>query len=256
MPLPPDQALTAFRAAAPHLYTLGNLAALESIANILLAAGATPMLSEAPEEVTVLVANAAAVTLSLGAPAPAGAKAVQNAAKTAQEFGHLWLLDASGVSGIPYRQTFAATLLRGKQPAAIRGNAEEILTLAGQPDIPAAQAAQKLAKKYNTVVIASGATSFVTDGKQSVQINNGHPLMSRVAALDYALSALIGGFIAAAGQGEALPAAAAAVSFYGLAGERAATGTQSPGSFAVAFLDALAELHPSALVRDARIIQT
>ena len=252
MPLPPDQALTTFRDAAPRLYVPGALAAFETAAAVLHAANATLVASEAPDEVQDLVTASAAVVISLGTLSPTRAKLMEAAAKSAQKLGRPWLLDPVGVDWSAYRKKLAEALLKHK-PAAIRGNAKEILALAGKPDAPLAEAAHKLAKRHKTLVIASGAGDFVTDGKHNLQIDNGHPLMHRIPALGCALSALVTGFIAAA-PAQAMPAAAAALAYYGLAGERAATRTQAPGSFAVAFTDALAELHPSALVRDARII--
>ena len=215
------------------------------------AADAVLVTSEAPDEVQDLVTASAAVVISLGAPSPTRANLVETAAKSAHKLNRPWLLDPVGIHWSAYRRKLAETLLKHK-PAAIRGNAEEILALAGKPDAPVAEAAAKLAKRHKTLIIVSGPGDFVTDGKHSLRIDNGHPLMHRIPALGCALSALVTGFIAAA-PAEAVPAAAAALAYYGLAGERAATRTQAPGSFAVAFTDALAELHPSALVRDARI---
>ena len=251
MPLSPDQALAAFRAAAPLLYAPGGFAGFETAAAVLHAANATLVASEAPDEVGDLVSASAAVVISLGAPSPTRAKLMESAAKHAHKLKRPWLLDPVGVDWSAYRLNLAEALLKHK-PAAIRGNAKEIFALAGKPDAPLAEAAPKLAKRHKTLVIASGAGDFVTCGKHSLRIANGHPMMHRIPALGCALSALVTGFIAAAPK-EAVPAAAAALAYYGLAGERAATRTEAPGSFAVAFTDALAELHPSALVRDARI---
>jgi hydroxyethylthiazole kinase len=45
----------------------------------------------------------------------------------------------------------------------------------------------------------------------------------------------------------------AALAFYGLAGERAATHASGPGGFQVAFLDALHALSPADLTAGARV---
>ena len=64
-----------------------------------------------------------------------------------------------------------------------------------------------------------------------------------VTALGGALTGVAGAFLAA--RDDPFGASLAALAFYKLAGARAARGAQGPGSYRVAFLDALAALEPA-----------
>ena len=111
-------------------------------------------------------------------------------------------------------------------------------------------AARELALRTGSIVAASGAVDFVTDGRRAFRIANGHPLMPRVTALGCSLNGVIAAFCV---KQPALEATVAAMACFGLAGETAAVVAQGPGSFQVAFLDALFSQTPEDLTRDARI---
>ena len=76
--------------------------------------------------------------------------------------------------------------------------------------------------------------------------------MPRVTALGCALNGVIAAFCV--GQ-PALEATVAAMACYGLAGETAAGAAPGPGSFQVAFLDALFSQTPDDLTRGARSLR-
>ena len=60
--------------------------------------------------------------------------------------------------------------------------------------------------------------------------------------------------LCAAADGDARLAAVAAALLVGLAGERAARVSQRPGSFAVAFLDALDEIDAAAIEAEGKVL--
>jgi len=65
------------------------------------------------------------------------------------------------------------------------------------------------------------------------------------------LSAIIGAF--AAVETDPLAAAAGAIAFFGVAGERAALRSQGPGTFRAALIDVLSELSPDDLIANGRL---
>jgi hydroxyethylthiazole kinase len=87
------------------------------------------------------------------------------------------------------------------------------------------------------VVSISGPVDLIVRGREVVEVANGHPLMPRVTGLGCAASALTGAF--AAVNPDSWQAAAEAMAVMGLCGEVAGAGALGPGSFQVAFLDAL-----------------
>lgn len=76
-----------------------------------------------------------------------------------------------------------------------------------------------------------------------MKLANGSPMMAKVTALGCALSAVTGAFAAVGAEG--FEAGVAAVAAYGIAGEIAAEKATGPGSYRVAFLDALEAIGPS-----------
>jgi hydroxyethylthiazole kinase len=145
------------------------------------------------------------------------------------------------------RDRVAAELLQWR-PAIIRGNASEIMALAGAasggkgPDSTAGSdqaiaAAQELARRTGAVVAVSGVLDYVTDGAQTLAVSGGHVLMTKVTGVGCALGATMAAF--AAVLPDRLRAAVSASAVYGAAGTHAARQAHRPGSFAPAFLDAL-----------------
>lgn len=117
--------------------------------------------------------------------------------------------------------------------------------------VAAAEAgARDLAVRTGAVVAVSGPVDYVTDGTHAFRVANGDALMPRVTALGCSLNGLIAAFLV--GQ-PALHATVAALVYFGLAGERAAQRAQGPGSFQVAFLDALYSLTPQEVTAGAQV---
>jgi hydroxyethylthiazole kinase len=246
-------ALRDIRATAPLIHNIANLVVTNVTANALLALGASPAMVENTEEVAEIAAIAGAVVINLGTISPSWAAAMRLAAISAQQAGTPWVLDPVAVGALSYRTRLAAELLEA-HPAVIRGNASEIMALAGQAaggkgvdslaasDV-AIEAAKELAHRYATVVTVSGAIDYVTDGTRLTGIANGHPIMSRVTGMGCTASALTGAYLAL--LDDPFDAAVQAMAAMGVAGDialQAGGANIGSGSFQVAFLDALYHL--------------
>jgi hydroxyethylthiazole kinase len=92
----------------------------------------------------------------------------------------------------------------------------------------------------------------VSDGRRTLAIANGHPLLATITGSG-CMSTAITGCFAAVDRDDPLQAAAQALAAFGVAGEDAARGANGPGSFHAALYDALYNLEPSELDRRARI---
>lgn len=248
------------RADAPLVHCITNYVAMNIMANVLLAAGASPAMVHAREEVAEFAGLAQALSVNIGTLDAPWSEAMEIAATTMQAAGRPWVLDPVGVGATRFRQQVCARLL-ALRPTVIRGNASEILALAGMggqgrgadaadPVEAAETAARDLARRTGAVVAVSGAVDFVTDGADAFRIANGHALMPRVTALGCSLNGIIAAFCVGRPP---LAATVAAMAYYGLAGEIAAAQAQGPGSFQTAFLDALHGMTPDDLTRGARV---
>ena len=119
----------------------------------------------------------------------------------------------------------------------------------------AAEAAFALAERTGAAVLVTGAVDLVAAprGAAPVRIANGVPLLTRVTGVGCSQGALCAALCAAAG-GDARLAAVAAALLVGIAGERAARVSPRPGSFAVAFLDALDEIDAAAIEAEGKVL--
>ncbi len=250
--------LAAVRRDAPLVQCLTNFVSMNYAANAVLAIGASPAMVHAEQEAPEFARIAGAVVINIGTLSAPWLDSMLLTAAAAGQAGKPWVLDPVAHHATAFRRDAIQRLLDLK-PAIIRGNASEIIALAGGQSAgkgvdardavsQAEQSARDVAARRQTVVAVTGEVDFVTDGRRSVRIAGGSPLMPRVTATGCALSAVVGAFAAVSGD-DLYAAAVAALSCFGIAGERAGSQTEGPGSFAWRFLDALAALEADCLTR-------
>lgn len=253
------------REAPPLTHCITNAVVTGFTANVLLAAGAAPAMVDIVGEAELFAGVASGLLINLGTPTPEQRAAILEAVAGATASGTPWVLDPVAIGTLPIRTALAHDLAN-QRPTAIRGNASEILALAGvsaggrgvdatDSTDAAADAAAALATRTGAVVAVSGPVDLLTDGERILRLANGHELLTRVTGGGCALGAVMAALLGAArvtGH-DALTAVAAASLGYTIAAEHAATTAGGPGSFAVSLLDALAALRPEDLVAEARV---
>jgi hydroxyethylthiazole kinase len=239
--------LERLRAENPRVHCITNAVAQNFTANVLLAAGCTPSMTLAAEEIAGFVAGADALLVNLGTLDPERRQATETALAVATERRIPWVLDPVFVDRSPGRAEFARALL-ARRPTVVRLNHAEFKTLA--ECAPDRGGLEEFAADHGCTVALSGQSDLVGGGGRIVQIDNGHPLMARVTAMGCAGSALVAACLAVAS--EPVEAAAAALLTLGIAGELAAERSAGPGSFASGILDALYTLDAPSLVARAR----
>jgi len=246
----------------PLVHNITNYVVMNSTANALLACGASPVMAHAPNEVEEMVAIAGALVLNIGTLDDAWVAAMLRAAAKAAELGKPIVLDPVGAGATQLRTVSAKALIETATPAVIRGNASEVLALgdgvfdtkgvdAVHSVSDAAAAAAASARELGTVLAITGPEDLVTDGKRTLRVANGHPLMGTVTGTGCTATALVGAFLAV--DADPLRAAATALAYYGLAGEAAAKQAGAPGSYAVALIDALYTIEGEMLRAGVRI---
>jgi hydroxyethylthiazole kinase len=254
--------LEEIRSRKPLVHNITNYVVMNNTANALLALGASPAMVHANEEVEEFVAISAALVVNIGTLSPPWVAAMKTAVQTAVSRGTPWALDPVGAGATTYRtQTSAA--LAGLRPACIRGNASEIMVLAGataektkgvdssRGSADALAPARLLAQATGAVVAVTGAIDYVTDGVALIGLANGHPLMAKVTGLGCTATALVGAALAV--EKDRMTAVAAGLSFLAIAGEIAAEKSPGPGSLQLHLLDALHQLDAAAIQRRLKI---
>ena len=239
---------------APLTHVITNDVVTGFTANVLLALGAAPAMITAPEEAGSFAAIASALSVNVGTLTSTQAATIRIAVQAANQANTPWVLDPVAAGVLPYRTELCQALLQ-QHPAAIRGNASEIMALAGQSAAgkgvdsanqsdQAIDAAMTLAQTCGAVVAVTGEIDYITDGQQVIAIKAGDPLMTRVVGTGCALSAVVAACCSL--PGDRLDNVAAACGWMKRAGTVAVAHARGPGSFASAFLDALYTLEEQA----------
>lgn len=260
--------LQAVREHAPLVHSITNLVVMNFNANALLAVGASPVMAHAEEEVCDMVGIAQALVLNIGTLEPAWIRAMALALQAARAKGIPVVLDPVGTGATPYRNAALCGLLETGAPTVVRGNASEIMSVAGLAAVTrgvdsaastheAADAAQALARKLGAVVCVSGADDLVVDASgRRATLSNGHPWMTRVTGVGCSASALVGAF--AAVQPDAWRATLAAMACLGVVGEMAVERTQAQGGgvgrLQIELLDGLQLLDRDSFVTRLRMV--
>jgi hydroxyethylthiazole kinase len=237
-------ALGRLRERAPLVHCLTNFVTMTDVANALVAVGAQPAMAHAREEVGEVARQADALVLNLGTPSPERIEAMLLAAAAARAAGRPIVFDPVRVASSAFRRAAARQLLDEARPAIVRGNAAEVVALAGGP-VPAREedfvvAAATLARARQAVVAGTGPRDVVTDGARAWAVGHGHSLLTAVTGTGDMVTALVAAF--AAVEPDHVTAAAGALVAFGLAAEHAAARASGPGSFRMALIDALYDL--------------
>ena len=244
----------------PLIHCITNGVSLNDCANILLAAGAKPVMAEAPQESAEITAHSDGLVLNIGMLTELKLEAMLRSAKAAKQHGIPVMLDPVGVGATAFRRQAVREILATGAVTVIRGNLSEISVLAsldasispvengltgGRPpaDVPGASApdhaAAAAAAHYGCCAAVTGETDWVSDGKQSFPLRGGSVLLTRVTATGCMTSALIGAFLAAMPDKAAL-SAACGIQMMNRAGEYAAKVSGGKlGSFHTALFDAV-----------------
>ena len=250
----------AVRANKPLVYSITNLVVINFNANVLLAAGASPVMAHAHEEVQAMTGIAQSLVINIGTLDPYWVESMCHALRSATARGIPTVLDPVGAGATSYRNESIERLLCVADPSVVRGNASEIMSTAGGTAhtrgvdsgaavLDALQSAQFLAGRTGGVVCISGPIDHVIDATgRHARLSNGHEWMTRITGLGCSATALIGAFCAV--QPDTWHATVSAMAYLGVAGQLAEQHVidcgQGVGSLQVALLDQLQLMDRSA----------
>lgn len=224
------------RERCPLIHNITNYVTVNDCANILLACGGSPIMSDDIGEVEEITSICGGLNINIGTLNSRTIPAMLAAGKKANELGHPVVLDPVGAGASSLRTDTALKLLDEVRFTVIRGNISEIKTLAagsGTTKGVDADSADRvteenlervcsfvksLADKTGAVIAVTGAIDIVADGKKAYCIFNGHPMMSGITGTGCQLSAMTAAYITA-NRENVLEAAAAAVCAMGVCGE-------------------------------------
>ena len=213
------------RNTVPLVHNITNYVTVNDVANILLACGGSPIMSDEPEDVEDITSICGGLNINIGTLNQRSIEGMFRAGAKANALGHVVLLDPVGAG--------ASALIKF---TVIRGNISEIKTLAlgsgttkgVDADVAdavtdanldsAVKFVKDFAAKSGAIVAVTGAIDLVSDGTACYVIRNGRPEMGKITGTGCQLSGMMTAFVVANPDNK-LEAAAAAVCAMGLAGE-------------------------------------
>lgn len=224
----------------PLIHNITNYVTVNDVANVLLACGASPIMSDDKEEVEEITSICKGLNINIGTLNHRTIPSMLLAGKKANELSHPVVLDPVGAGASSLRTETALRLIREIRFDVIRGNISEIKSLAlgrgstkgVDADMADAVTEENLSRGIDFVkgfaldtgciIAVTGKIDLVTDGKTCYVIRNGRQEMGKVTGTGCQLSGMTAAYVAANTENK-LAAAAAAVSAMGLAGEIAWT---------------------------------
>lgn len=245
----------------PLVHQITNYVTVYFCANATICAGASPIMTDAPEDALDIARISSALVLNIGTLNPTIVDSMIKAGKVANDAGVPVVFDPVGAGATPYRTECSERILREVDVALIKGNGGEIGVLAGMggemkgvdsASVGVADAAKALASKTGAVVTMSGPTDYVSDGKKVVAVEGGHPWLGQVCGSGCALSAVTGAYVGA--NGVNVDSAVAACSVFSVAAELSAKNAAGPGTFAASFLDELHRMDSKTLDSMAKVV--
>ena len=118
------------RSSVPLVHNITNYVTVNDVANILLACGGSPIMSDEPEDVEDITAICGGLNINIGTLNQRSIEAMSRAGKKAASLGHVILLDPVGAGASALRTNTAVNLMKEIPFTVIRGNISEIKTLA------------------------------------------------------------------------------------------------------------------------------
>lgn len=257
---------------SPLVHHITNGVVKNFNANVTLAIGASPIMSEFSDEYEEFASAIENICLvvNIGTPSPEMMKLFKHAIQTYNKYGRMILLDPVACGATQARLNVVRDLLNCGQVNVIKGNIGEIsgilkLTSTYNPsdsnqvlmkgvdsiaelsEEDIISAGRQVSKDFKVVVVISGPVNYVVDGDKFKKIPGGHPLMGTVTGTGCSLGSTIGSFIGAKADGlnedkfDIYEAVIGAVELYNKSGKEAAEEAKSSGTFMVKFIDRLYE---------------
>ncbi|KPM41534.1 hypothetical protein AK830_g5051 [Neonectria ditissima] len=264
------QVVRAVADTTPLTHNMTNLCARQVVqnfaANVALCIGASPIMANYAQEAADLAKLGGALVVNMGTVTSDGLENYVQALKAYNDAGRPVVFDPVGAGATSVRRNAVKTLLQAGHFTVIKGNEGEIQTVAGASVLQRgvdstsslglaakARLVTSLARRLGSVILLTGATDLVSDGRRTLRVDNGHPLLASVTGTGCTLGTTVSAMVAAH-PADPLLAAVAGTVVFGLAAEMAAARSEvrGPGTFVPAFLDELYALRKATADGDFR----
>lgn len=233
-----------------------NLVVQNFAANVALAVGASPIMSNNGLEAGDLAALGGSLVINMGTTTPEIRSNHLKALAAYNGVGGPVVLDPVGAGATEQRREGVKALMAGGYFDLIKGNEGEIRTVSGAAGVKQhgvdsgasqlsaekrIQVVKTLAARERNIVLMTGSTDVISDGERTFLISNGHDYLGEITGSGCTLGTTIASVLAVEREDKLL-GALAGILLYEIAAENAAKKAEGPGSFVPAFIDALYHL--------------
>lgn len=261
------QSWTQMKKAKPLVHHITNNVVKNFSANVTLAIGASPIMSEFSDEFVELAALPNnALVINLGTPTPEAMAVYLRGLAAYNKAGRPVVFDPVAAGATKARLEACRTLLNAGHFSLIKGNVGEIMALRQLFESPTShqklmqgvdsivelneksigEIGQAVATEFHTVVVITGKDNYIcTSEGVKTNVEGGHEFMGSITGTGCSLGSVIGAFLAAGADGRfsenynAASAVAGALQLYNDAGKVAGDRAIGPGEFMSNFLDLL-----------------
>lgn len=262
----------------PLTHCITNSVTINDCANAVLAIGGSPIMAEDEEEMEEVVEIADVLVINIGKLSKEQIKAMNVSAAHATKTNTPIVLDPVGAGISQLRNNTIKYLVENNNITAIRGNISEIKAIANIVGLLNTESAAKgvdvseddiisrdnleingnlvkeLAKKLDTVIIASGPLDIISNGETIVVLDNGDEMMPLITGSGCMLTSIVGSCVAVNDPFEGSILASIAMS---LAGEKARKQVDEndlgTGSFRTFLIDYLYKTNVESLINESKI---
>ncbi|WP_000243087.1 hydroxyethylthiazole kinase [Helicobacter pylori] len=243
--------LKELRQKRPLVHNITNYVAAQFVANGLLALGASPLMSDAIDEMQDLAKISDALAINIGTLNERIILCAKEAIKHYKALNKPIVLDPVGCSASALRYDTSLELLKSGGVSALRGNAAELGSLVGisceskgldSHDVTTpVEIIKRAAQKYSVIAVMTGKTDYVSDGKKVLSITGGSEYLAAITGAGCLHSAACTSFLGL--KKDPLDSMAQLCALYKQAAfnaqKKALENNGSNGSFLFYFLDAL-----------------
>lgn len=253
-----DDLASQIRSCHPMVHCYVPVVSANDSANLLLACGASPVLSDNPEEAADITGKCQGLSLSLGMPSQSRWDAIMVSGMTARSKGIPIVLDLTGIGLSRYRTSMGQSVIHACHPDIIKGNVSELGCLCGfgtagciDADHAESESAvhneafisclQDYARKHACILVCTGKTDLVISEKGELQeVQGGSSWMARISGTGCMLNAVLAAALAASKEDRFWLAVLTLRLFknWGAWAARQMKANEGPGSYRMHFLDA------------------
>ena len=274
-----DETLKKIKEKNALTHCITNSVTINDCANAVLAIGGSPFMAEDAEELEEVVTIADVLVINIGKLSKNQIESMKISSKTANETDTPIILDPVGVGVTKLRNETTMNLIENYNITAIRGNISEIKAIAQLTGVLSETNTAKgvdvniddiitkdnlkangelicqLAKKLNTVILASGPIDILSDGTTTVAIDNGDEMMPLITGSGCMLSSIVGSCI---GGSNPFDGSLVAILAMNIAGEKARAkvdeNNEGTGSFRTYLIDYLYKTDSETLINESNIM--